>query len=451
MTEVKSLVNRIKGLFSKQEGLEDLLRASENYDGYKRENAIRRLGVLGNPIALPEVLERINDWVPQVRDAAKFALRRLATSPNAMAYVECLPTLYRLRGRWRDNHAETISFVEMYLCSPENSAAVISGTASKDKAVSRYSALLCIEHRLLPLEGLVDMGLAHADVSVRLKAASLISELPESSRHQVFSGALRNTFMPVRRMAILHSIRVGISEAEACRHLFDNHPSVRSIVVSEYKAWTQSPLVAYQQKINSAVRREKIIAAWGVGEYGKPGDAEILRPLLTSKDVKLRRQAIASYAKLLEDDARSVVLGALKDPSPQVAAEAARICIRLRLKPGASELAGVLRESENQQRLTVCLSALERSGRWERLIFLLEAMNMDADRTRLLEALNRWNQAFNLSYTQPTEVQVVAISHHLLAGGLALSDQMTRDLDFTLKPFGVVVLGTNHSLQARKP
>lgn len=48
-----NLVTKISTLFSKQEGLDDLLVMCDHWDGYKRENAVRRLDMLGNPIAIP--------------------------------------------------------------------------------------------------------------------------------------------------------------------------------------------------------------------------------------------------------------------------------------------------------------------------------------------------------------------------------------------------------------
>jgi|GEM_PF-1926882 len=427
--------------FSAQEGLDALLRESRSFDGYKRENALSDIAALGDPVALPDVIERTNDWVPQVREAAKDALRRLATPANARAYVECLPALYRLRGRRRDSHAETISFVEAYLCSPENVDAVVSGIASGDRAVSRCSALVCIEHKLLPLDALIAMGLAHEDVSVRVKSAALIPDLPESGQDQAFEVALRNTFMPVRRMAIRHYMEVGMTERQACEHLFDPHPSVRAMVVYNYESWTRPPLDVYRNKLGSSVAREQRISVWGVGEYGDKNDAEHLKPFLTSSNVQLRKQAVVSYAKLLEDDARGVVLGTLRDSSPKVASEAARICIKLKLGPGALELAEVLRKSENPQRLTVCLSALGKSGKWERLIFLLDGVNAGVEKTRLLKALERWHQAFNLSFTQPSEAQLEAINSQLSEIGLLLGDKLTSNLNFTLKPYGVKEFG----------
>ena len=42
-------------------GLEDLLAMSSHASGFKRENAVRRLGMLGNPMAIPYLMVRAND------------------------------------------------------------------------------------------------------------------------------------------------------------------------------------------------------------------------------------------------------------------------------------------------------------------------------------------------------------------------------------------------------
>ncbi|MBQ4850721.1 hypothetical protein [Pseudoalteromonas sp. MMG012] len=43
--------------------VEELIQLSNHRDGYKRENAAAKLGYLGDPIAIPSLLLRVNDWV----------------------------------------------------------------------------------------------------------------------------------------------------------------------------------------------------------------------------------------------------------------------------------------------------------------------------------------------------------------------------------------------------
>ena len=47
--ENKNLLERLLRTFMvmKQEGLDDLLSMTEHWNGYERENAVRRLGMLG--------------------------------------------------------------------------------------------------------------------------------------------------------------------------------------------------------------------------------------------------------------------------------------------------------------------------------------------------------------------------------------------------------------------
>ena len=63
MDEKKNLLSKLGSALLAQPGLEDLLMLSSHSSGYKRENAVRRLGMLGNPVAIPYLIERANDWV----------------------------------------------------------------------------------------------------------------------------------------------------------------------------------------------------------------------------------------------------------------------------------------------------------------------------------------------------------------------------------------------------
>jgi HEAT repeat protein len=87
-------------------GLPHLLDLAKDPSGYKRENAVRRLGMLGDPAALDSLLRRANDWVPQVRLAALHAIRQLMIPANANAFVSSLPEIFHLEqcGRASTEH-----------------------------------------------------------------------------------------------------------------------------------------------------------------------------------------------------------------------------------------------------------------------------------------------------------------------------------------------------------
>src|SRR5690348_1741050 len=115
MGDKQDLSNKLGSAILSQPGLEDLLATSSHGSGFKRENAVRRLGMLGNPIAIPYLIERVNDWVPQVREAARSALSRLIRAGNGEAFVESLPAIMHLQTCTRDDHTELMQAVEDFL------------------------------------------------------------------------------------------------------------------------------------------------------------------------------------------------------------------------------------------------------------------------------------------------------------------------------------------------
>ncbi len=169
--ERNTLLKSIGGLFSKEEGLDDLLKMTAHWDGHKRDNAIRRLGMLGNPIAIPYLILRVNDWVPQVRNTALKAIRELVTPENAAAFVLSLPSLYHLEKCSRSNHAELIEFIEKYLISNANKQHVVQGLEGINSLVARACISLIIQNNLLDIFAIVKSGLTHSDLIVRAKAS----------------------------------------------------------------------------------------------------------------------------------------------------------------------------------------------------------------------------------------------------------------------------------------
>src|ERR1700741_4148225 len=106
MGEKQNFPRKLGSSIFAQPGLEDLLAMSSHANGFKRENAVRRLGMLGNPMAIPSLIVRANDWVPQVRAAARDALSKLLRAGNGEAFVASLPAIMHLQTCTRDNHRE---------------------------------------------------------------------------------------------------------------------------------------------------------------------------------------------------------------------------------------------------------------------------------------------------------------------------------------------------------
>jgi len=150
---------------------------SEHWNGYKRENAVRRLGMLGNPIAIPKLIVRANDWVPQVRNAARESIEKLLMNKNAEAFVYSLPDIYHLQDCGRDNHNTLIDKIERFLTRTENRKYLISSIEMDEPSIARNALKLCIENSLIEKYKLVSICFEHNDVIVRNIASDLMQDL----------------------------------------------------------------------------------------------------------------------------------------------------------------------------------------------------------------------------------------------------------------------------------
>ena len=204
MEEKQNLFSQLLKKFSKQEGLDDILLMSEHGNGYKRESAVRQLGILSNPLAIPKLIIRANDWVPEVRIAAKEALFKLATLSNIEAFVKALPELYHLNNCNRGNHVKLISSIEEYLLSNKNSAYLINGIHDENPFVARACISLIVDNNLLKKAEIVELGLAHSDLVVRVKVSYLIKDLEKGVQASALNTAIKDSFMPIKTRSIFN-------------------------------------------------------------------------------------------------------------------------------------------------------------------------------------------------------------------------------------------------------
>ena len=126
--------------------VDDLIKLSTHHNGHKRENAVRRLGTIGDAFALPSLLTRVNDWVPQVRSAAKHAINALLTTENANFFAMYLPELKHLSLCDRATHTHLINTVEQFLVQDQNTHALITGLTDSNRFVSRACATLVVKN-----------------------------------------------------------------------------------------------------------------------------------------------------------------------------------------------------------------------------------------------------------------------------------------------------------------
>lgn len=446
MDERRDPLSILLNLFQGSEGLNDLLKMSEHCNGYKRENAVRRLGMLGNPLAIPALLVRVNDWVPQVRAAAAEALNKLMLPANARAYVSALPYVYRLDMCSRADHSALINQIERFLLQQENVHAVLDGLADDSGKVRRRCFRLAIEHRLLDPATLVFKGLSTNDVLVRYHVSSLFRVLTGHQLRQALEIGLHDPLMPVRREAFQVFLRSFPSGAESLARasLFDRHHSIREIAIRYLVKNGFDVSVIYSmelQRIQTSVHLTRC-AVLGLAELDDKTQIDRIIQFRRSPFPGVRRACLAALVKLDLDGSRPWLIEGLLDESPGVIKASGYLLHRHRITVGMERLISIACAARHEQSIRACLAVAERGNKWEWLIFILSLFSdmgrlVLKDSQLLIDKLRDWDRSFNRSSTQPSADQLQRLEDLGRVVKNKIGAERYRSLAFTLRTHGI--------------
>lgn len=444
MEEYEGLLGKILRSFSRQEGLDDLLKMSEHRDGYKRENAVRRLGMLGNPIAIPQLLIRVNDWVPQVRSAAMESLLKLLKNENAHAFIYSLPTLYHLENCGRSDHNQLIASVINWLLKPENVSHIKAAIKNEDPYIARIAVKLCIENDLLDQLSFISTCISHSDVIIRKIASRLLFDLPKESLELLLPKAIQDPFMPIRREAFKIYIKVFPEQSMeiAFRLLFDKHNAIREIAITELlKNNTDVELIFTDILSSSSQRVLKVrFAILGLAYLNSKKSISIVEKYVNNSLPRVKTASLQALAKLLGENVRPYLLVGLKDKSPHVTKVSSSLLKKLRLQTSIDELLTIINSTDYPHTLTVCLTNARIMNKWDHLILILSLWKetKECNYSDFIDAeLMKWDANFNRTSSQPTNSQKTQIweQYHKC---LSLLDKKRRGLlEFTVKEFKI--------------
>ena len=123
----------------------DWLTLSSHHNGFVREVAVRELSELPSPEALAALLERVNDWVPQVRQLANAGVQRYLVPEHTPALLHALQPLMALAERQRADHRETLAAARTVLQGAEVRDAVLAAFLVKHGKAARFLFDLLLE------------------------------------------------------------------------------------------------------------------------------------------------------------------------------------------------------------------------------------------------------------------------------------------------------------------
>ena len=443
MKDNTALIEKLSVLFPRKEGTDNLISMTKSWNGYEREDAVRRLGDFGDPTALPALIIRVNDWVAQVRAAAKRAIINLLSYGSVEAFIECLPAFYHLRKCRRDQHDELIETIENYLLNKKVHKFVIEGVSNPNPLIQRACFKLVLKNLLLPNRDLAILGLKQSDVVTRCQASYLLRKLSCSERREALELALTDSFMPIRREALQIKIKQGMPNSELSLFLFDKHTSIREIAIKHLTHAGVDVWPFYLAELSNSTSVGKLrFSIWAAGNLKKCDELNRIKGYLSSDYPSVRRQVLICLMGLMGKASEAVLIEGLKDSSPAVCKESVRLLESLDAVFDAEGLFEVVTDSSYQHTVQSCVSLAKGMNKWEWIIFLLDLALLDSEKklniANMLDcAISEWEVKSNLSYIQPNSMQLDELRKRLPLIKSVFNDGGYNWLLWTLKPFGI--------------
>ena len=302
--------------------VETLVSASADRNGFVREGAIHALDDHPGTASLSAIIARLNDWVPQVRDAAQRAYLRYLDEQRADAVFACLGDLRTLRRKTRHHHADLLSKTERFVERSENRPLLRRYLATSRGETARY--LLA---RLQAVEGTIaaaQVVAAHSDPSVRLAALTAVADSNRPEALVIARKALSDRSSSVRTSAFRFVFAGSIDAQERqllCRTmLLDPSVGTRSVVcwaAHECGFDLRTELLA--RMAESAVDAHQAEAwLWHATKLGMAEAVDVAKANLESPRTFTRMIAYQLLFALCPQEHEALVLRAWRDPSSKL-------------------------------------------------------------------------------------------------------------------------------------
>lgn len=290
---------------------------STHYNGFVREVAVRELSRECSPQTLVALIERLNDWVPQIRDLALSGLNDYLKPSQACALLFALESLMALAARQRVDHAPTYTAARTVLQSLEAREEVYANFLTRQGKAARYLFTLLLETDICP-EKLLRNALAHRELTVRLAAVAACQDLPSAQAAPLLLEALSRPGVKVRVCILRALLPLSEDPPPLLRlALLDASPSIRSLARWAAPRYGINAPEVLEQRLGQdlPIRKRDWLGVLGLAAELETGlQMHWLTEALSSSYPSVRQAAV----RLLGDDHLPQMLGALSDPSEKV-------------------------------------------------------------------------------------------------------------------------------------
>lgn len=401
-------------------------------DGRTREHAVRLLAESGSLAALPVLGLRAADWVPQVREAARDAIRcRLSDDVDGAALTTIAPMALHLaqrsHGRW------LVEQITDQLAGPsyERVANRLLNSPNLGLRRAAYQALSNTE--ALGLERAVHGALHDRDIVIRGRCAEYAARVAVDAASAPLMRRLLGSTTPLVRAVALGALdKLGERDTIEAM-LADRSALVRGTARFYLKPHGVDFARIYRQLLGSGPDTVTPGAVAGLAEVGAAEDTDVFVPLLRHPRVKIRVEAIRALQATASSINTDAMLALIEENrSPGVTRQATTTLLARGAGVDADRLLALLdRERPVPVRLAAWQLLASRDSAWRLAVnVMLLSDPEDAVATRASSDLQVALQ--QQIYNKPTGTTAELLAAHLPDADRLLPVATARLLRFIL-------------------
>lgn len=406
----------------------EVIAMTHDSDGYVREAAVSHLRLANSDTAFRASIERMNDWVPQVRLAASLACDAYLTLERVDILFACLDAVLDLASGSRADHGEFLARVDGIVDHPDNRNQVLRLFAAGHGPVARYLLSRMLTWNDVDSGALARLAAAHGDFSVRamLVGARRLWTFPECMPYLYRLAADRHP--RIRKLALGHLCEVAPQAPETGtaieRCLLDPAKSVR-----DFSLWCirdrDFDMDAHLAKWAADFPGDQAHDTGLLGLLGSHGSGEwlpLVRQAITDHRPAVRRAALAAWASLDRNQADLPVAAALNDASGKVHKLALRLVQKGRVALSSKQIADAANTAVDRRGFARLVAIAHLMPFWEQLELLLEATpkaNTEQARGEIVAALMEWEGQRQYAFSSIAAEQRQRLRASFARSGLA--------------------------------
>lgn len=403
---------------------------SHHDNGFVREVAVRALCAEQTPQALQALIERLNDWVPQVRELAKAGIQPYLTGAHVTSLLCALESVVALAARRRVDHAATLEQVCAVLQGAQARREVHLDFLTRQGKTARFLFARLLEADTEPATLLRD-ALAHRELTVRLAAAAACQALPAAQAVPLLVRALPHAAAKVR-VCVLRALLPLLDDPQPLLRqvLLDASPAIRSLArwqAPRYGVDAAAVLAARLAGEMPTTKRD-----W-LGVLGLGAELQVELPLAWWRAALKSRYPSVRFAAVHQagEATAGELFGLLGDPSDKVFAA---IIVQLGKLPWATvnvEASAWLDRHWHECPAPRRLAVLHLLSGWQQVAYLLQRLDAEPVlQAGWLQEISGWcDRQYRIidPATSPTaRALLVARLQGLVTTGLVRAQQVAR-------------------------